>query len=113
MQGIPPIEPIVELEGICKGIAIALTLSILLFPLPLSLLFWYFYDDIGITVGIFLFLQIVSGVIVSKLRVMSVSVDQGEISYSTYEVVSRYLDKYFCKSKDENDTNISGMIDLK
>ncbi len=101
MKDIPPIETAPILIGGCKTLAILLSAIIFLFPILTALFFWYIYEKLFISIGVFLFLQIVSGVIVSRIRSISVSIDQGEMSYSTYEIISWYLDKYICTKKDD------------
>ncbi len=103
MKDIPPIEPVPKLYGHCKTLAVILTISIFLAPILLSMLLWYIYNlPVLIVFGIFIFFEIVFGMITSKLRIMSIAPDQGEISYSTYEVATWYTDRYLCPKRQDD-----------
>ncbi len=108
MQGIPPIEPLPKLYGHCKLLAILLTISIFLAPFLISAILWYIYNfTFFIGISVFIFFEIVFGMITSKLRVTSITPDQGEISYSTYEVATWYISRYFCPKKEEDNLLIT------
>ena len=111
MKDIPPIQIAPRLKGVCKIFAILTSTILLVFPLFFAYLFWQEYEELLISVGIFLFLQIVSGVITAKLRTRCVPSDQSEMSYSTYEIVSWYLSRYICKQKEKTDK--SNMITFR
>ena len=96
MKGILPIEIPPTLNKKCKLLAIFMTLLLLGLPAVLALYFWYLYDQILIALFLFIFLQIVSGVITSKMRIISIPFDQIDIDYTTYEIAKWYLYKHFC-----------------
>ncbi len=80
----------------CKLLAIIITILLLGLPAVVALYFWYLYDQILISLFLFIFLQIVSGVITSKMRVSSIPFDQIDIDYTTYEIAKWY----FCPKGD-------------
>ncbi len=81
----------------CKITAIIVTLLLLGLPAVMALYFWFVFDNILIAFFLFIFLQIVSGVITSKMRSASIPFDQIDIDYTTYEIAKWY----FCP-KGEN-----------
>ncbi|NPA73193.1 MAG: hypothetical protein GXO12_00615 [Epsilonproteobacteria bacterium] len=116
MQDIPPIEPIPKLSGFCKIAALLLTSLFYIVPFLFGLWFWLSYDDILISIGIFLFLQIASGVLAAKMRTSYAPLDQLEISYTTYEIVSWYVYFEFCphQTKHKNkETSLKLVTDKK
>jgi len=88
---IPPI-----LDKKCNLLAIIITLILLTSPVLLAFGFWYVYEQILISLFLFIFLQFVSGVITSKMRISSIPFDQIDIDFTTYEIAKWYIDKYFC-----------------
>ena len=96
MKGILPIEIPPTLNKKCKLSAMIITLILLLFPAVSALYFWYISEQTLIAVFLFIFLQFVSGVITSKMRVVSIPFDQIDMDYTTYEIAKWYLYKHFC-----------------
>ena len=65
--------------------------------LPLIVDIWigYAYDP-WIGIAFFLFLTLVSGVVSSKMRIVSIPFEQREMSYSTMAIVKWYIAKNIC-----------------
>ena len=104
MKGILPIEIPPTLNKKCKLLTTIITLVLLLFPVVSALYFWYISEQTLIAIFLFIFLQFVSGVITSKMRVISIPFDQIDMDYTTYEIVKWYLYKHFCpKEKNLSD----------
>ena len=96
MEGIPPIEAIPRPKGFrCKIIAYSIFSLLSFAPVLISGYIWYVYN-IWIAVAFFLFIQLASGVISSKMRVASVPFDQSEISYTNLEITRWYVAKNLC-----------------
>jgi len=100
LQNIPPIEVLPTLNKKCKFLALLLTFILFIFPILLSIYFWYLYDEILIAIFLFLFLQIISGIIIAKIRTNTISFDQREINYSTYEIIKWYISKNICQKNN-------------
>ena len=99
MQDIPPIEQLPQLKGRCKAIAIVLAFLLLFLPFFIAIFIWSEYEDISITTGIFLFLEIVSSIITANMRAYATPKDQGEISFTTYEIATWYTAKKYIGCK--------------
>ena len=98
MKDIPPIEILPKLSNKCILFALSLTLLFLTLPAIFCIYFWYEYDDILLSLFIFIFLQIVSGIILSKIRSFSTPNDQTEINYTTYEILKWYVYRHICNT---------------
>jgi len=90
------IEVVPQIEGFtCKALMYALYSLITFAPLLASLGIWYFYN-IWSGIAFFLFLTLISGVVISKMRVSSIPFSQREMSYSNMAVVRWYIGKNIC-----------------
>ena len=88
-----PIEPTPELVGLkCKIYVYSIFLALTVFPLIIAIYFWMEHNLV-IAVGIGLFLYFVSAIISSKLRQISVPLDQQERSFNSFEIASWYVKK--------------------
>lgn len=66
-------------------------------PFMCGLFGWYYYDDF-IGFGFFCLGYLVNGIIHSKIRQISIPIDQLENSYSTKEIVYWFMYRYLmCK----------------
>ncbi len=88
-----PIEPTPEPKGLkCKLYVYSIFLALTLLPFVISIYFWMEYNLI-IAIGMGLFLYFVSAIIGSKLRQLSLPLDQHERSFSSFEIASWYVKK--------------------
>ena len=95
-----PIEPVPKPKSLtCKLTVYAITIALHVSPWLAG--FWAWKKiDITVGAGIVLFGYIVVGVISSKMRQLSVPLDQREISFSTYELVCWFVSRYlFCEKE--------------
>lgn len=92
-----PIEPTPEVtEFKCKVIVYLIYFGLNFLPLVLGAYIWYVYNYL-IAIGITLFLYLITGIISSKLRLMSIPPDQLERSFSNLEISKWYVSKnIFC-----------------
>ncbi|MBL0707748.1 MAG: hypothetical protein JJW00_01725 [Sulfurimonas sp.] len=91
------IEVMPRIEGFwCNFTVYGIYLSILLVPFLVGLFFWWYLTSAWIGFLFFLFSVLVSGVVVSKLRVGSIPFSQREMNYSTIAVVRWYVGKNLC-----------------
>ena len=91
-----PIENTPKMEGIkCKMLASAIFFGLTLLPLLLALYLWYSYDwVIGVAFGLFFYL--ISSIVGSKMRQISVPADQRERSLSSMDIAKWYTKYHFC-----------------
>lgn len=90
------IEPVPQIKGFrCKALVYLVYGLIVLLPFVVSLIVWYNYN-IWVAIAFFLFLTLISGIVVSKLRVNSIPYEQREMTYSTYNVVKWFVGKNLC-----------------
>ncbi|MDX1808612.1 MAG: hypothetical protein R3331_03645 [Sulfurospirillaceae bacterium] len=90
------IEPIpIIKKGKCKFVMYVIYLFISFFPTIAGFIIWYMYGFF-IGVAFFLFLTLVMGIVISKMRLMSIPVSQREVSYSNLEVTKWFTDKNLC-----------------
>ncbi len=90
------IEPIPVIKGKkCKIFLFGLYIFITYTPFFASLLIWYMY---GFLIGLsfFLLFTLLMGILISKLRVVSIPKIQRDMSYSNMEVARWYLDRNIC-----------------
>jgi hypothetical protein len=87
----PPIEQTPQIDGLkCKLYVYSIFLGLSVLPLIISIYFWMEYDLV-IAIGMGLFLYFVSAIIGSKLRQISIPLDQTERSFSSFEIASWYV----------------------
>lgn len=92
----PLLEVVPTIKGTyCKALMVGFFVLINFTPLGVALWLWYTYN-IWISIAFFLFLTLVSGIILSKMRVASIPPTQRELNYSTLAVVKWYLGKNIC-----------------
>ncbi len=90
------IETSPKIEGIkCKALLYGLFFMLTIFPLLVALYVWYEYDWFY-AFGAALFLYIISSIVGSKLRLLSVPSDQLERSLSSMEIARWYVGSYLC-----------------
>jgi len=90
------IEPTPIIKGKkCKVFLFGLYLFIAYAPFIISLLIWYMYS-FSIGFSFFLLFTLLMGILISKLRLVSIPKMQREMSYSNMEVARWYLDKNIC-----------------
>ncbi len=90
------IEPIPLIKGAkCKLLMYVIYLFISFFPIVSSLVIWYMYNFL-IGVAFFLFFTLMMGIVISKMRLMSIPPSQRELTYSNLEVARWYIDKNLC-----------------
>jgi hypothetical protein len=82
-------------EKKCIFFAYLIFFSLVIAPVLLSLYVWMQYD-ILIAIGSLIFFYLVSSIITSKLRVMSIPRDQQERSFSTLEIAKWYVSRNLC-----------------
>ena len=90
-----PIEPVPKPKSLQAKIYVwFITIALHVSPWVMGLWGWQSID-VTVGAGMILFGYIVVGVVSSKIRLLSVPLDQREISFTTYELacwfVSRYL----------------------
>jgi len=97
MEQIPPIiEVLPKLKGFWCRIALYSLYGLLTFA-PFVLGVWIGYDyDIWVGFAFFLFLTLVSGVVLAKMRVASIPCEQREMNYSSLAIIQWYLAKNIC-----------------
>ncbi|DAB33326.1 MAG TPA: hypothetical protein CFH82_11075 [Sulfurospirillum sp. UBA12182] len=92
----PQIEVIPLIKGFtCKALVYLIYSLITFTPFVVGGVLWYRYN-IWIAIAFFLFLTLISGVVLSKLRVASIPFAQREMSYSNIEIVKWYVGKNIC-----------------
>ncbi len=92
-----PIENTPRMVGLrCRFIASAIYFGLTILPLLLALWIWYEYDWV-VGVGFGLFFYLVSAIVGSKLRIMSVPADQRERNLSFMDIARWYTDFHFCR----------------
>jgi len=97
-----PIEIMPRIKGFtCKSFVYAIYLSIILVPVIIGILFWQYLYSMWIGFSMFLFCLLISGVVLSKMRINSIPFSQRELNYSTLAVVKWYVGKNICTQKDE------------
>ncbi|MBE0491531.1 MAG: hypothetical protein IBX44_04700 [Sulfurospirillum sp.] len=90
------IEVVPKIEGFtCKVLLIALYIGVTFTPLLVGIILWYSYN-IYIAIAFFLFLTLLSGIVLSKLRIASIPFSQREMSYSNFAIIKWYLGKNIC-----------------
>ena len=90
------LETAPKIEGLkCRFMHFGLFFLLSIVPILISLYVWYAYD-LFYAVGSALFLYIVSAIIGSKLRVLSLPPDQLERSLNSFEIARWYVGKYLC-----------------
>ncbi|NOX15782.1 MAG: hypothetical protein GXP61_07130 [Epsilonproteobacteria bacterium] len=98
MEEIVPnrIELIPKIKGTkCKFYLLLLYIFITYTPMAASLLIWYEYNFL-IGFAFFLFFTLAMGVVISKLRLLSLPPNQMEMSYSNMAIAKWFLDKNIC-----------------
>ncbi len=92
-----PIENTPRMEGVkCNTIAFAIFFGLTLLPLLLALCVWYNYDWM-LAIGFGLFFYLVSAIVGSKLRGLSVPKDQRERSLGSMDIAKWYTKYHFCR----------------
>jgi len=90
------IEQTPIIKGVkCKILLFLLYMFITYEPLFAGLLVWYMYDFI-IAIAFFLFFSLCMGIVISKLRILSLPKTQREMTYSNLQVSKWFLDKNIC-----------------
>ncbi len=92
----PVIELVPRVRGFkCRLMMIVLYTAIGFTPLLLGVWLGYAYN-VWIGIAFFLFLTLVSGIVSSKMRIMSIPLVQREMNYSTLAIVKWYVAKHIC-----------------
>lgn len=97
------IEVVPSLRGFwCKALLFLLSALLSFGPVGVGMVVAYGY---GFWMGIafFLFFTLISGVILSKMRIDSIPYAQREMDYSTHVIVKWYLSKHTCFHQDHYD----------
>lgn len=90
------IEVVPKIEGFtCKVFLYLFYLLITFTPLLAGFVIWYLYN-IYAGIAFFLFLTLIGGIVLSKLRVASIPIDQREMTYSNFAIIKWYLGKNVC-----------------
>lgn len=97
MEQIPPIlELVPKIKGVkCRCMMFALYGLLTFLPLFIGAWIGYRYD-VWVGIAFFLFLTLVSGVVSSKMRLLSIPLEQREMNYSTLAIIKWYLAKNIC-----------------
>lgn len=91
------IEVMPTIEGFwCNFYVYTIYLTIVLAPLLVGLFFWWYLHSVWTGFLFFLFSVLVSGIVISKLRIGSIPFTQREMDYSTIAVVRWYVGKNIC-----------------
>jgi len=80
----------------CKAIAYGIFFALTLLPLIAAVWIWYEYDWM-IATGGGLFFYLVSSIVGSKLRQISVPRDQRERNLSSLDIAKWYTDYHYCR----------------
>ena len=90
------IEPTPIIKGRkCKIILFGLYIFITYAPFFLGLIVWYMYSFL-VGFSFYLLATLLMGIVISKLRVMSMPVMQREMSYNNMAVARWFLGKNIC-----------------
>jgi len=94
---IPPIiEPTPIMEGVrCKFLLYLIYLLITYLPLIVAVWIGIEYN-IWIAIAFFLFLTLISGILFSKMRFLSIPPSQRELNYNNIAIIRWYLGKHIC-----------------
>lgn len=79
----------------CKLLLLLLYLFITYTPILTSIIIWYMYNFL-IGFAFFLFFTLAIGIVISKLRLLSLPPNQREMSYSNMAVARWFLGKNIC-----------------
>jgi len=91
------IEVMPKIEGFgCKFLLWSVYLSIVLAPFGVGAFFWWYLHSIWIGFLFLLFMILISGIVISKMRIESIPASQREMNYSTFAVVRWYIGKNKC-----------------
>lgn len=91
------IEVMPKIEGTyCKFLVYLIYLSITLAPFILGVWFGWYMHSFWLGFLAVLFFILISGIVVSKLRVNSIPFEQREMNYSTLSVVKWFVGKNLC-----------------
>ncbi len=96
-EDIPPIiELTPKLKGVrCRFLGYLLYTLLSFLPVFVGLYVWYKYN-FWIGIAFFLFLTLIMGIVVSKMRLASLPPSQREMTYTNMEVARWYLSKNIC-----------------
>jgi len=95
-QDRPIIETVPKIEGLkCKAMVYGLFSLVTILPYLIFFYIWWEYDWL-IAIGIGLFLYLLSAVVMSKLRLLSLPKDQYERSLGSLEIAKWYIGKNHC-----------------
>lgn len=86
----------------CKFVVKSIYIALMGAPLVTALFVYWWERSFWIAFLFALFTLLVTGVIVSKMRVRAVPFEQREINYSTLEVVRWYVGKNICTQEQHN-----------
>lgn len=94
------LPPIIEItpklkSAKCRLVHYALYGMLTLSPIGIALATGYWYDA-WVGVMCFLFLTLAGGVILSKMRYISIPIQQREMTYSSFAIVQWYVAKNLC-----------------
>jgi hypothetical protein len=93
---IPPIESEPRIDGIkCKVMVYALYFVLMIVPILAGVWVWSVYN-IWIAILVWLFSFLVTSIVGSKLRLLSLPPDQRERSLSSLEISKWYIGKNHC-----------------
>ncbi len=79
----------------CKALMYAIFFALTFLPLLIGVYVWHAYDWL-ISIGVVLFLYLVSSIVSSKLRFSSLPPQQRERSLSSLEIARWYVYQHFC-----------------
>jgi hypothetical protein len=91
-----PIENIPRIKGLkCKIYVYSIYFALVAGPLLVAIYIWLEFDLL-IAIGTLIFLYLVSSIITSKLRLLSLPKDQYERSFTTLEIAKWYTSRNLC-----------------
>lgn len=91
------IEVMPKIEGFgCKFLVWTVYLAIVLTPFIVGIYFWWYLHSAWIGFLFLLFAMLISGIVISKMRINSIPFEQREMNYSTLAVVKWYIGKNKC-----------------
>lgn len=91
------IEVMPKIEGFgCNFLVWIVYLSIVLTPFVLGAFFWWYLHSAWVGFLFLLFTMLISGIVVSKMRINSIPFSQREMNYTTLAVVKWYIGKNKC-----------------
>ncbi len=92
----PIIENTPKIVGLkCKMMVYGLFFLVTIVPILIVLYIWLEYDWL-IALGSGVFLYLLSAIVISKLRLLSLPKDQLERNFNSLDIAKWYINKYHC-----------------